>query len=290
MRLYADREAVLEPIEMWGRDVQRSVVIYDLELRPLRKARRVEVTGVVGNCEVENDAAVQAAQKEGLISLGASGYCHTSLETYIRPTSVRLTSRAPILRLTEAETPAERRGLVEAPPTSANLAEQAATARALIEAIASGDDAGFRRLVNPGFQERVRDLAERQSAWAEEADREVRVRFRQATRSFGAGARLHVAGERQSRSFVDWYSLSGAEALTGPTFDGFVTCFCKTEDCTGRWPVTQLDAGNSPDRPYLCVRTSTYVLSDDGEAVMAELTPAGEGFTEPPWPSRSARN
>ena len=33
---------------------------------------------------------------------------------------------------------------------------------------------------------------------------------------------------------------------------GGVICFCRTADCAGRWPIARMDAGNGPERPYVC--------------------------------------
>ena len=33
-----------------------------------------------------------------------------------------------------------------------------------------------------------------------------------------------------------------------------VTCFCRTADCTGRWPIARFDADDLSSRPYACAR------------------------------------
>jgi hypothetical protein len=79
-RLYADREAMAEPIDLWGEDVRRSIVVSSLALRrSAHRPRQFEVTGRVHDCAILNLAG-------GV----ASGFCHTSMEPYIEPTDLRI--------------------------------------------------------------------------------------------------------------------------------------------------------------------------------------------------------
>jgi len=98
-RLFADRMATLEPKSAFGEEVRRSIVLYKSG-RHLqdRKVRMVEVTGTIGSCADQNAAVgvMQAENPNDIIMV--SGYCHTSLETYIQPVSIRILSRAPMQR------------------------------------------------------------------------------------------------------------------------------------------------------------------------------------------------
>ena len=59
-----------------------------------------------------------------------------------------------------------------------------------------------------------------------------------------------------------------------------ILCFCRAEDCSGRWPIAQFDADNAPARPYAC----TIVEPRDWSARGAGLnTPIGStGFLAEP--------
>jgi len=56
-----------------------------------------------------------------------------------------------------------------------------------------------------------------------------------------------------------------------------LACFCRTEDCTGLWPISMNDATNAPDRPFVCTH-----LQGDGSRPAWLVTPVREGWlTEP---------
>jgi hypothetical protein len=89
-RLYADRKAMREPRELWGEDVRRSIVLYSLPPGlPERTAYPAEVVGTIGSCADQHAviAAEQTNSPNDIIMVG--GYCHTSMEVYIQPSSVR---------------------------------------------------------------------------------------------------------------------------------------------------------------------------------------------------------
>jgi hypothetical protein len=35
-------------------------------------------------------------------------------------------------------------------------------------------------------------------------------------------------------------------------------CFCRSDDCSGRWPIAELDADNDRSRPYVCTAIDAY--------------------------------
>lgn len=59
-----------------------------------------------------------------------------------------------------------------------------------------------------------------------------------------------------------------------------IVCFCRTADCTGRWPIASFDADNLPSRPYACTRIEPYL--NDGATEPHFTTPIGKsGLAEP---------
>jgi hypothetical protein len=46
------------------------------------------------------------------------------------------------------------------------------------------------------------------------------------------------------------------EQKTTETF----ACFCSESSCEGRWPISSVDAANSPNRPYACVEVTQWVV------------------------------
>jgi hypothetical protein len=83
-----------------------------------RKARMVEVIGTIGSCREQHQAveAIQSGHPDEIMMV--AGYCHTSMETYIEPVSLRIIPSPPITRLLEADLVGKRRELVEAPAAS----------------------------------------------------------------------------------------------------------------------------------------------------------------------------
>lgn len=55
-----------------------------------------------------------------------------------------------------------------------------------------------------------------------------------------------------------------------------VSCFCRIDDCTGRWPISTLDTDNTVQRPYVC----TTIDRDNG--VPLTYTEAGDARIEEP--------
>lgn len=226
--------------------------------------------GRVGSCQEENDAVerIQSANPDQIIMVG--GYCHTSLETYVRVESVTVLSRAPIPRLTEAEVPPEQRQFV---PASLNLPgydRHLDAARRLITAVAQGDAEAYERLESPEK--------------AEPGEEGLLVGNREAQASF-----RHWRGDRPLFAAIlrDRYPMQAfvaREWLDDPGDEvPLIACWCKTRDCSGRWPIHRADADNASGRPYLCVATGLYTIYGKGETVMAELRFLPGGFAEPRW-------
>jgi hypothetical protein len=285
-RLYASREATLEPDSPLDEKAAHSIVIYptDVEGRPARAAW-VEIVGTLASC-ADAHAAVQAmmaAHPDSIMMV--TGYCHTSEANYIRPVSIRVVDDVPVPRLTEAEAPPEKRPLVEAPLSASGRAAHVAAARALVTAIAQGDEATYRRLTQPDVQDDLDRLN------GGPAPSSLRGDLRSAHRAFVRERKrrpsfLEVAPpqERQQRVFVDRQDLGSDD-----DFGEYLTCWCRTGNCGGRWPVSRFDADNRPERPYLCVRTNGFVLGLSGKTVIQGQTDLqSAGFAEPDWKDPSA--
>lgn len=214
-----------------------------------------------------------------------SGYCHTSLATYVRPTTIRRLSSAPIARLTETEVWVDRRRLGEASSDLPGVADRAAKARALAVVMATGDSAGYIRLTRP----EVQDALDGESAekpvpdWVRRELKAVQSEFARSTRLRRSFAAMDPLGPARERIFVDRADLAAART-NGDAVSKFLTCWCRTKDCTGRWPAAAFDADNDPARPYLCAETGNYTLFRKGEVIQATVASRRDGFAEPDWP------
>ena len=274
-RLYADRLALAEAIRPDHGPPLGSIVIYPTAgARPGGKAAWVDLIGRIGSCAAHHDLAEQgrAEQPDSIIMVG--GYCHTSVETYVRPERITRLPGDGVPRLTEAELPKARRTLVQAPAGQARAGAHLAAVRALIAAILAGDEPAFRRLVSPETQAELDQHANRPLPdW-------LRDDVGAAHRQFAAARqnRSAFAAIGEIRLFVAREAL--ADAAKGNAADYFA-CGCRTADCSGRWPVTPLDADRDPARPYLCLRSQDYLLGKVRNVVQIDLDSPALGFEEP---------
>jgi hypothetical protein len=240
----------------------------------------VEIVGTLGSCADANASVRQWNAEhpdDGIMMV--SGYCHTSLANYIDPVSIRSLGGEPVLRLTEAEVPAERRRLLDAPPSIAGRGKHEAAARALAVAIASGDEAAFLRYAHPETQHDLDKLhGARRPRWLRKDVATAHSEFLAAIRRSPFRSLGTLEG-RQQRIYVDPDSL--ADLSDEPVY---LICWCRERDCTGRWPVAWRDGDNDPSRPYACVETGEYVLGGEGEALQARAEFPSGGFAEPAWP------
>ncbi|MEN2791214.1 hypothetical protein ABC974_16385 [Sphingomonas oligophenolica] len=273
------RKAVLEPESPWDEKTKHRLLLYAQpwrDIAPLPKGRpiTIEVIGKIGSCADANAAVEQMSRDSGDIVM-VGGYCHTSLETYVTPDIVRVLSRAPIARLTEAEVPAERRKLVEARPISGGRDAHVAAARAFAAAIEAHDEPTYRRLRHPDVADDIAKFAGASPPdWLRENIRDAHRDFaRQALPRFAL-----TTGAREERVFVERADADD----NGDSPDRYVVCWCTGPNCTGRWPVIPADADNDPVRPYFCATTGAYELgAGRGTVIEVEAARRIDGFAEP---------
>lgn len=288
IRLYADREATIEPpTAPWGEGVRRSIVLYPRSGFSFGRAPRlVDVVGKIGSCKAQNDivGAMQVASPDQIIMV--SGYCHTSLEAYVEPVEVRRLSSDSITRLSEAEVSADRRELVDAPADLPDLAKYVASARELAAALATGNELVYRRLRYPEVQDDIDKLNGKGApGWLRSRMREARADFRAIGGLRRAFAAIHPLGARSQRILLDRRNLQAFHE-DGEAPAHFIVCWCRTADCAGRWPVRAFDADNMPDRPYLCVKMTDYLIFREGTVPFAEVDSETAGFAEPDYRPR----
>jgi hypothetical protein len=66
-----------------------------------------------------------------------------------------------------------------------------------------------------------------------------------------------------------------------------IVCFCRFKDCSTVWPISETDADNAPQRPYVCLSVDRMV-GNEPEITMHFGT-GYNGLREPSWTSRVAR-
>lgn len=285
-KLFADRKFLLEEPGLYSENALHSIVLYAMRKSASgHPPRWVEVTGVVGSC-ADHYAAVAAMQAEYPDEIiMVSGYCHTSMATYVKPVAISRLSSRRVVRLTEAEVPVERRALVVVPPGFPGAADHAAAARALAAAMATGDRAAYLRLTRPDVQHELDRQEAEVPDWVGRKRREASAEFVRKAELRRDFAVAYPFDEGQERLFAFRRDMLAVDAELEQSLPTMISCWCRTRDCTGRWPVAAFDADNDPARPYLCVETHDYSLGPwDGRTIQADVPFRRKGFAEPAWP------
>ena len=126
------------------------------------------------------------------------------------------------------------------------------------------------------------DILSRTTTWTMSRDTDLGISFIGTMYYDGQGFMVRKADEIASA-----LDLSGAAICieSGTTTElnaaDYFACGCRTADCTGRWPVTPLDADRDPARPYLCLRSQDYLLGKVRHVVQIDLDSPALGFEEP---------
>lgn len=278
-RLYADRRAPFDQ-EIRTEDhrrPRRSIVV-------LRTGSRtpayVELTGRINDCGCANDAiqSYSAAHPGDIVML--SGYCHTSMETYLDRPAIRVLSRTPVARLLEADVTADRRLLTPGSVAMPGSDQAAVAGKALLAAIAARNEAEFRRLHNPLAQDILDTdppIEARTNDWVKEAHRD----FANSAKLQPTAAAILAKPDAQTRVFVDSSELANFRKGGDKPYRVF-TCWCTANDCSGRWPIAPDQADNLPGRPYFCLIVNDYLVGPGKKTVPeVELPDRTTGFAEP---------
>jgi hypothetical protein len=149
-RLFASREAILDKRDYGDPAPRRSIAFYLGEAR-LPEPGWVEIAGRLGSCETAHQAAEAAMAAEPGSITWASGFCHSSVENYLRiGSAVRLAGKT-ALRFTETELAERKRPLIQVPAAFPGRNAHVEAARALAGAVAAGDEAAYLRLRDPAL-------------------------------------------------------------------------------------------------------------------------------------------
>jgi hypothetical protein len=201
----------------------------------LRYPLQTTVTGRVDTCERRRARLEQDARARGEIPLFLlSGYCHY----YGGPTIV-----VDAFEITERSF--ERLSGESARRKYGNLAPMPADwqQRAVVETLT----ADFLAALRAGDRAALTALHDIRPNTTNEHDRAVLFDLLESLQSpFAAFRRTPPS---QIAYFV---GASGGVPLPNDNYIAARVCFCRTADCTGRWPISNNDADADPDRPYVC--------------------------------------
>jgi hypothetical protein len=215
------------------------------------RATRIAVTGVVDSCERRWDRIVAAG---GIPFLG--GYCHYYKGPTIVVSSYSISDQH-YERLVGEAARKEVGNLIEPPPDWQWRDELEEVGRSFAAAVRAGDRQRLRAMLSYGEpleEERIDEVL------SSPAYREMRDGGSGEVRIF-----THTVGGRFR-----------------PTDDGHVSaylCYCRTGDCTGRWPISLRDADAGEDRPYLCINAAGWIAPP---AQLELHAPEGGGWLAEP--------
>ncbi|HYG31017.1 MAG TPA: hypothetical protein VD887_12495 [Allosphingosinicella sp.] len=201
--------------------------------------RRGSVFGIVHDCETDH-ARAQARSPDSIVMM--TGFCHYRYGLVLRRVWFRPEARADFERQMGEE---PRRGFGDLESTS-EAGPLPAEVRILFDR--------FLAAVRAGDEETLRGLAVLR--YGDEPDERTRAATQRAFLLGEDGspfASLRAARETPPVAF-----FRERRSRHAPPAEGWHACFCKTEDCSGLWPISAEDASADPIRPYVCVRAFGY--------------------------------
>jgi hypothetical protein len=209
-----------------------------------RPMQRGTVVGVVHDCG--RDYAAEEARAGPNTLVMSTGYCHYQSGLVLLPATFSSSGSARFERKV-SEAARRRFGNLEPerpgnrpPPAVVRLADR------FLSGVRRGDGAGLATFVLPWSDEVPPETPAAQAAFRKRLAGEPGSPLR-PIRLAGSNPQRVYFRERQSPS----WNLP-------PTWH---ICFCRTGDCTGRWPIHSIDATAGPSRPYICVRAFNSTIS-----------------------------
>ena len=265
IRMYSGREGMYLAWR-FGRDgnwtADRRLHRIGIDNQAMRNSRLTSpqvatVTGRVDSCERRSQRIRDAG---GIPFLG--GYCHYESGPTIVVTSYTITGTGHERLMGER---ARRRlgNLVAMPVDWPHRARIESVAAAFLAALRAGDRAQLATL----------------HLFNDPGNRHSQAVLRSLLDDPGSPfAALRRAAPAQAAYFVsaaaDGTPLGREQPMSGGTI-----CFCRTTDCSGRWPISSSDADNDLDAPYVCTLVQAGQRGDQGIV----HTPFGGGWLrEPP--------
>lgn|GEM_PF-2459855 len=231
-------------------------------IRRLRRDRFSEITAI-GRVQDCDEMRAIANASLGADEIGwVSGYCHTAVGPVIWLTGLRRVRPVVPLRHVGEEARAQYGDLLFAPATWPHRAYVVSRAEAFLRALKSGDRGAFAELHGGSLNPRGSEAAARLAV-------DPSSPFADIARGSGSPqtaillARDDLERERQQNQV------------------SATICYCRSGDCTGRWPIASSDADNRPERPYVCTVLMPYGLRGRDEQIfVTEQEPFG--LAEPP--------
>jgi hypothetical protein len=233
--------------------------------------QHISIVGRVQDCET---IRAMSHASDGEDSFGyVTGYCHTYNGTYLWVNEVRLRKGAPFYRQMGSGR-AGYGGLEAVPASFPHRAMLDALAAKFITALRANDAQTLSSLHFPDPRKYMK----------KEEPAVLRLLLEDPQSPF-ASLRTGTAPPQMALLASHWLVHPDPddenELRQSEENYSAVACFCRTADCTDRWPIEYRDADNLPSRPYACTDIGSYLL--DGKRTLYVTTEVGEeGLPEPP--------
>lgn len=222
------RIGIYWPLEKNPPDLPKDGQMAPSHVKPPAGVVQIEIVGVPGLCD----------SLRGLNVFMVTGYCHSNFGPYFAASRFIVRS-APLKRLTSQDDRWHVGSLAFAPDAWGDLLVVKDVAQQWLRAIQQSDIETYARITgfvgepNPNnvgsFEYKI--FKDPESSFA---------KFRGTT------------SIPQMAMFVKKRPGSASADPIQFDQDGVFSCFCRVDDCSDRWPISTVDAANSPQRPYIC--------------------------------------
>jgi hypothetical protein len=209
--------------------------------------RHVSVVGRVQDCGTVREAVNASVVEDQIVFI--SGYCHYHDGPYLWVKHLKIRPGAPFERRMGNY---DRKDYGDIEPVPADWPH-----RAMIEELAGK----FLTALRAGDRDTLADIHFRNVGLAWKEDEAQLLKFLlKAPKSPFASIR-HGNGPPHQIILASRSLLYPEPEHADDAADDYsaIVCFCRTGDCTGRWPIATFDADNLPTRPYACTHIGPYL-------------------------------
>lgn len=299
--IWADKESLIRPVD-YDNDEATPRIQFERGDYPLSKDGPLEgrVTGILDHCGMRSEelGGVRESTDENgeeiIVLTMLTGTCHYTHDAVLQPTGFAFDSLETPERYTAANLPPEQWTLRTASLSQSQTDIVITKATEMISALVNDDEAWYYLMINPP---------------ATPPEIGIGKPLPHVDRSAGFGAAKLRVGEQSDDIYFgridDWLEARSARfaarKLTPslsqppkifaehPIYDEdddqiyVKVCWCRTEDCAEKWPVTWVDADALRSRPYLCLTVEEHRYSDADVRFAVNVPNTRFGLTEPDW-------
>ena len=227
--------------------------------------RHASIIGRVQDCETVRECVQAATGPNEIVMI--SGYCHSSNGAYLWIHDLRFRKGPPWERRMGAYGRPGYGDLQPAPADWPHRSRVESLANEFLEAVRSTD------------RHKLADIHFRNVGLNWEDDEAALIQFVLRDRKSPFVDFRHNDRRPQQQILIERPSLDsdGSALVDDADRDNYAAtvCFCREPDCTGRWPIAQLDADNVRTRPYVCTEIGPY--HEKGQTVPHFTTRIGRG-------------